>query len=158
VVVLIAGKGFRSGSNLLPILLVANALAGVVLNLSFWYKQRGRTWMAIISTGTGLLFTVGFNLLLVPRMGYEGAAWARLICEVAMVVVSLWLNQRFYPTPYDFRRIGLYVAVGAALWGASLWTAELNPWLQYSLNTVMLCGFFALAAWREGFITKFLRR
>jgi O-antigen/teichoic acid export membrane protein len=158
VVVLIAGKGFRSGSNLLPILLVANALAGVVLNLSFWYKQRGRTWMAIIITGTGLLFTVGFNLLLVPRMGYEGAAWARLICEVAMVVVSLWLNQRFYPTPYDFRRIGLYVAVGAVLWGVSLWTAGLNSWLQYSLNTVMLGGFFALAAWREGFLTKLLKR
>jgi O-antigen/teichoic acid export membrane protein len=157
VVVLIAGKGFRSGSHLLPILLVANALAGVVLNLSFWYKQRGRTWMAIIITGTGLLFTVGFNLLLVPRMGYEGAAWARLICEVAMVAMSLWLNQRFYPTPYDFRRIGLYVAVGAVLWGVSLWTAELGPWLQYSINTLMLGGFFALAAWREGFVRKILR-
>jgi O-antigen/teichoic acid export membrane protein len=158
VALLILGRAFREGGHLLPMLLVANALAGVVLNLSFWYKQQGRTWMAIIITGTGLIFTVSFNLLLVPRMGYEGAAWARLICEGAMVAVSLWLNQRFYPTPYNFGRIGLYVAVGAVLWGASLWTAGLAEWLQYSLNALMLTGFFALAAWREGFVRKFLRQ
>ncbi|MDR1670931.1 MAG: oligosaccharide flippase family protein [Alistipes sp.] len=89
-VVLIVGEEFREGSHLLPILLGANALAGVVLNLSFWYKQAERTWMAIAVTGTGLAVALGLNMVLVPRMGYEGAAWARLACEAAMVVVS-WI-------------------------------------------------------------------
>ena len=93
-VVQIVGEDFRGGSHLLPILLAANALAGVVLNLSFWYKQAERTWMAIAVTGTGLLVAVAVNLALVPRMGYEGAAWARLACEVAMVAVSLVLVSR----------------------------------------------------------------
>jgi O-antigen/teichoic acid export membrane protein len=93
-VVLIVGEEFREGSHLLPILLGANALAGVVLNLSFWYKQAERTWMAIAVTGTGLAVALGLNMVLVPRMGYEGAAWARLACEAAMVLVSLILVSR----------------------------------------------------------------
>ncbi len=93
-VVLILGEEFRGGSHLLPILLAANALAGVVLNLSFWYKQAERTWMAIAVTGTGMAVAVALNVLFVPRMGYEGAAWARLACEGAMVAVSLILVSR----------------------------------------------------------------
>jgi O-antigen/teichoic acid export membrane protein len=93
-VVQIAGEDFREGSHLLPILLAANALAGVVLNLSFWYKQAERTWIAIAVTGTGMVVAVVLNMLLVPRMGYEGAAWARLACEGAMVGVSVVLVSR----------------------------------------------------------------
>jgi O-antigen/teichoic acid export membrane protein len=90
-VVQIVGEEFRGGSRLLPVLLAANALAGVVLNLSFWYKRAERTWMAIAVTGTGMAVAVALNVALVPRMGYEGAAWARLACEAAMVAVSVSL-------------------------------------------------------------------
>ncbi len=90
----IVGINFREGEHLLPILMAANALAGVVLNLSWWYKQQGRTWMAIAITGTGLVVAVVLNIALVPRLGYEGAAWARLACEVAMVIVSFYLMSR----------------------------------------------------------------
>jgi O-antigen/teichoic acid export membrane protein len=93
-VVQIVGEAFREGSHLLPILLGANALAGVVLNLSFWYKQAERTWMAVAVTGTGLAVALGLNIVLVPKMGYEGAAWARLACEAAMVAVSWALVSR----------------------------------------------------------------
>ena len=103
---LIVGEDFREGIYILPVVLVANMLSGVVLNLSFWYKQMSRTWMAIWITGTGLVFTVVFNILLVPRMGYFGAAIARLICELAMVVVSYVLGQKYCRIPYDLRRIG----------------------------------------------------
>lgn len=97
VVLLILGESFREGEHLLPVLLAANALAGVVFNLSFWYKQAERTWIAIAITGTGLVVTLALNFVFVPRMGYEGAAWARLGCEMAMVAVSaglLYMNRK----------------------------------------------------------------
>ncbi len=97
----IVGVEFRGGERLLPILLAANALAGVVLSLSWWYKQSGRTWMAIAITGAGLVVAVGLNLALIPRLGYEGAAWARLGCECVMVVVSLTLKKRYESTSHQ---------------------------------------------------------
>ncbi len=143
---LLVGRDFREGIYILPVVLVSNILAGVVLNLSFWYKQYGRTRFAIIVTGTGLVFTVVFNILLVPRLGYFGAALARLICEVAMVVLSYRLNRRHCPTPYPLRRIGEYVLLGAALYGAGFATAMLPVAVRYSCNIMLLVifGLYAL--------------
>ena len=146
---LIVGPNFREGIFILPMILVSNALGGVVLNLSFWYKQTGQTKYAIRITGTGLLFTILFNILLVPSLGYAGAALARLICESAMVVVSYRLTQKHYPTPYDLPRIFSYVAVAAALWGASFLTAKLPSVVEYVANGAMLLGFIIFAIRRE---------
>lgn len=142
---LIVGPDFREGMYILPIVLVSNALSGVVLNLSFWYKQTGATKYAIWITGTGLLFTIVFNILLVPSLGFAGAALARLVCEMAMVVVSYRLGQKHYPTPYNLKRIFLYVALAAAMWGISLLTNELSTTPKYLINSVMVVGFVLLA-------------
>ena len=50
---LILGRDFREGVWILPIVLLSNMLSGIVLNLSFWYKQTGATKYAIYVTGTG---------------------------------------------------------------------------------------------------------
>ena len=142
---LIVGPDFREGMYILPMVLVSNALSGVVLNLSFWYKQTGATKYAIWITGTGLLFTIVFNILLVPSLGFAGAALARLVCEMAMVVVSYRLGQKHYPTPYNLKRIFLYVALAAAMWGISLLTNELSTTPKYLINSVMVVGFVLLA-------------
>lgn len=160
---LIVGPDFREGMYILPMVLVSNALSGVVLNLSFWYKQTGATKYAIWITGTGLVFTVVFNILLVPTLGYAGAALARLICELAMVVVSYRLNQKHYPTPYNLKRIFLYIVVAAALWGLSLLTQELQPLVKYLANSVMIIGFALFTIKREkinigGLVRSILRR
>lgn len=152
VVVLIMGPKFREAVHLLPILLIANALAGVVLNLSFWYKQEGLTKYAILITGTGLAVIIASNLLLIPYMGIDGAAWSRLACEVAMVAVSLWLNQKYCHTPFDFRRIGEYILLGVAVYVASLATEKLPMGAQYTLNTLLLLTLCGYALRRENLL------
>ena len=160
---LIVGPDFREGMHILPIVLVSNALSGVVLNLSFWYKQSGATKYAIVVTFTGLLFTVVFNIMLVPTLGYVGAALARLVCEFAMVVVSYRLGQRHYPIPYDLKRIGEYIVVGAAIYALSWSTSDLAPAIKYIESTILLIGFAAYAVRRErinlgGIIKSILHR
>lgn len=156
VIVLIAGRDFREASHLLPVLLAANALAGVVLNLSFWYKQMYRTRYAIWITGTGFVVITAVCLLLIPRIGIAGAAWARLACEVVMVGVSLWLNRKFCPTPYNYRRIAEYLILGAAVCAAAAGTEMLPPALRYTVNTLLIAALAAYAVWREGLMRKFI--
>ncbi len=146
---LLVGRDFREGIYILPVVLVSNILSGVVLNLSFWYKQYGLTRFAIIVTGTGLAFTVVFNILLVPRLGYFGAALARLICETAMVALSYRLNRRHCPTPYPLRRIAEYTLLGAALYAIGFATAQLPSVAKYTCNTVLLIIFAVYAIKRE---------
>ena len=145
----ILGEDFREGIYILPIVLVANILSGVVLNLSFWYKQEGRTKFALYVTCFGLVFTVVFNILLIPKLGYYGSAIARLICEVAMVVLSYYFNRKYFPTPYDLRRIGEYTLLGATLYCFGYLTEELPLVLKYLCNLALLITFVFYAVRRE---------
>ncbi len=146
---LIVGRDFRGGIFILPAVLLSNMLSGVVLNLSFWYKQTGATVYALVVTCTGLAFTVAFNIMLVPRLGYFGAALARLACEAAMVAVSWRLSRKHYPIPYDMRRIALYLLAGGALYGASLTLVRLPAVLRYALDAALIGMYVLLAVRRE---------
>lgn len=148
---LIVGRDFREGIYILPVVLGANVLAGVWLNLSFWYKREERTSLALWVTFTGLLFAVGANLWLVPRWGYYGAAWARLAGEASMVAVSWWLNRRFFPTPYDWRRIGEYAVVALGVFFLCEEATALidNKWLARAFALTAFCGYGFYAVRRE---------
>ena len=149
---LIVGRSFREGIDILPVVLGANILAGVWLNLSFWYKREEKTQFALYVTFTGLAVVVVLGLLMVPRWGYRGAAWARLGAEAAMVVVSLWLNRRYFPTPYDFGRIAEYVVAGVALYLASealLHYGSPTVVVRYGVNVMLFVAFVVFAVWRE---------
>ena len=148
---LIVGRDFREGIFILPVVLGANVLTGVWLNLSFWYKREERTSLAIVVTGTGLMAILLFGFALIPRWGYYGAAWARLASETAMVAVSWWLNRRFFPTPYDWRRMGEYVAVALAVFAASEAVAARagNMFIGYTFNIIALAAYVAYLVRRE---------
>lgn len=143
------GPKLRGGVWILPLVLVSNMLSGIVLNLSFWYKQTGKTIYAIWVTGTGLLFTVVFNILLVPALGYVGAAVARLLCELSMVVLSYLLNQKYCPVPYDLRGIGGYLLLGVVLYGAGWLCEGLPDWLRYLIYLLLVVIFAGYAVRRE---------
>lgn len=149
---LIVGRSFREGITILPVVLAANALSGVWLNLSFWYKREERTRFAIAVTFTGLLFTLGVGVALVPRWGYGGAAWARLAGEAAMVAVSYRLNRRYFPTPYDLPRMAEYTGAALLLFGLSQALEHgtgAGLALRYTLHTALLAGYLAYVVRRE---------
>lgn len=148
---LIVGPGFREGIFILPIVLGANILSGVWLNLSFWYKREERTSLAMVVTFTGLVFAAGCNVAFVPRWGYYGAAWARFVSEASMVAVSFYLNRRFYPTPYPVRRIAELVAVALGAYflsGLFARRVPLTGW-QYVFNLTLLAGYLGYVVRRE---------
>ncbi len=156
---LIVGRDFREGIYILPVVLGANILAGVWLNLSFWYKREERTALSIVVTGAGLVVTIAAGVVLIPRWGYYGAAWMRLTSEAMMVAVSVWLNRRYYPTPYDWRRIGEYVVVALALFFAAEWLrGETGEAVAYAINAFILAGYVAYLVRREKIDVKAMVR
>ena len=147
---LIVGADFREGIYILPVVLGANIMSGVWLNLSFWYKREEKTRFALWITLTGLIFSIAGGVLLIPLAGYYGAAWSRFIAEAVMVVVSLALNRRYFPTPYDFGRIAEYVALGAVLFVASEEIVQRQPVaIKYTANTLLLVTYTVYAVYRE---------
>ena len=148
---LIVGRDFREGIFILPVVLGANVLTGVWLNLSFWYKREEKTSLAIVVTGAGLVSMLVFGFWCIPVWGYYGAAWARLASDSTMVAVSWWLNRRFYPTPYDWRRIGEYVAAALAVFAVceAVTACGGNKLIAYAFNIVLFAAYALYLVRRE---------
>ncbi len=105
---LFIGENFRSGLSVVPILLMANLCLGVFYNLSVWYKLTGQTRYGAFFSIAGALITMVLLFMLVPKMGYIGAAWATLICYAAMMLMSYFTGQKNFPIPYDVRKMFFY--------------------------------------------------
>ena len=147
---LIVGRSFREGIEILPIVLAANVLAGIWFNLSFWYKREEKTKYAAYITFLGLAITMALSFILVPKMGYRGAAWVRLIAEAAMVVWSYILCRKHFPIPYDLKRIGEYFALGAAIYAISEYALMgMSYGLHMATNVALFMVAICYAIWRE---------
>jgi O-antigen/teichoic acid export membrane protein len=113
------GKEFRSGIGVVPILLMANLCVGIFYNLSIWFKLTGKTrWGAFLSI-IGAAITLILNFLLIPIMGYMGAAWATLICYASMMLLSYFIGQKYYPVNYPVKSFFFFISVVLALYAFS---------------------------------------
>ncbi|NUN99988.1 MAG: oligosaccharide flippase family protein [Saprospiraceae bacterium] len=154
---LLIGSDFREGLGIVPITLMAYLFLGIYYNFSTWYKLTDQTHIgAYISVG-GALVTLILNFLLLPRIGYAGAAWASLACFGFMMVAGYLIGQRHYPIPYPIGRMALYIllAVGIYLFGEA--TKAENQILRTAINTGWMVFYLLLlyAMERRGL---FLRR
>ena len=100
---------------------------GIFVNLSMWYKLTGQTRYGAYFAFFGAGITILLNLLLIPGMGYMGAAWATLICYFLMMVLSYITGQKNYPIPYDLKRISFYVFFAFTLYISSIAIHHYHP-------------------------------
>lgn len=82
--------------------------------------------------------------ILIPKIGYMGAAVAHLACYGVMMLVSYFWGQRVMPIPYQVGRILIYCILAAILFFVSTLTAELSIVLKLSLNTLMILIFIGV--------------
>lgn len=145
------GADYRVGLGVVPVLLLANLLLGVYVNLSIWYKLTDRTLLGAGVSLIGAAITMGLLWWWVPLYGYQGAAWAHLVCYAAMVGLSYGLGRRYYPVPYDVGRVLGYIAFGVALYLGSRWLVTVLGWHALAAGTLGMALFIALVGlelWR----------
>ena len=113
---LLIGETYREGLFIVPIILMSYLFQGVFYNLSIWYKLTDMTkFGAYIAIG-GSVITILANVLLVPAFSYLGAAWGHFICYLGMMIVSYFLGKKYFPVPYDLKRLFLYFALSGAMY------------------------------------------
>ena len=156
---------YWSGLRVVPIMMVAELCFGVFFNLSVWYKVSDRTewgmYMSLMCFAVMLLM----NLWLVPMIGipdgYIGSAWAALTAYAVVMVFSYFVGRRYYPIPYELKRMGLYTLLAAALYaGGTYIGAIFAPWLVYVTRTLLLVVYLGVVCTYESVpkLTPLLRR
>jgi len=105
----IPNDAYWEGLVIVPILLLANVFLGIYYNQSIWYKLSNKTkYGAFIALG-GATITIVLNLILIPILGYLGAAITTLFVYVSMTIASYYWGQKHYPIKYNLRKVGLYL-------------------------------------------------
>ena len=149
IVKILIGPKFHDGLDIVPIVLLANFFLGIFFSLSLWYKLTDNTrFGAYIALG-GAAVTLILNLILVPRIGYYGAATAILVCSVLMTVTSYILGQKYYPIPYELKRIVTYFGFAMLLYFASTYIQLENHWLKMLTKTPLIILFLVLVIRKE---------
>ncbi len=138
------GPDFRSGLAIVPIILIANLLLGIFYNLSVWYKLTDKTKFGALIAFIGAIITIILNILLVPKYGYLGAAWAHLSCYFTMVILSYIGSQKFYRIHYDLRNIFLYFIIAFGLYFLSVHFPIQEGTIKYVVHLIYIIIFLLI--------------
>lgn len=141
---------YFSGLKVVPIVMMAELFFGVFFNLSVWYKLADKTiWGAWFSL-LGLTVTVVLNIILVPRIGYMGCAWAALASYGIMMVSSYAVCRRHNPINYNLPRLASYVLIAAVFYIIGMYL--LTPWAVANgiIRFFILAAYVAIIVRREG--------
>jgi len=109
--IIVRSEDYWDAMWIVPIILIANFCLGIYHNLSVWYKITDRTKFGAYISVFGALITLTLNFWLIPIISYKGSAIATLAAYASMMLLSYYFGKKYYPIPYNLKKIGLYLAI-----------------------------------------------
>ena len=152
------GAKFYPGIGIVPILLLANLFLGVIFNLSIWYKLNNMTRYGAYITTFGALVTIASNIVLIPALGYAGAAWATFICYFLMMLLSYFWGQKYFHVDYDIPKIVRYFSFALALFFLSKAWPFHSPLLLFAANSTLYAFFLSVVIYKENLSRLLVRK
>jgi O-antigen/teichoic acid export membrane protein len=143
------GEPFRVGLKIVPILLLANLFLGIFYNLSVWYKLKNLTIYGAALTIIGAIITILFNFILIPIIGYVGAAWTTFICYFSITILSYFWSKKHYPINYPLKDITFYFVIAVLIFVVSSKINIQSILLKTSINTIILALFVFISFLKE---------
>lgn len=109
--IVIRSEAYYEAMWVVPVILLANFCLGIYHNLSVWYKITDRTKVGAYISVIGAIVTLALNFWLIPVMSYKGSAIATLSAYSLMMFLSYYFGRKYYPIPYDLKKIGVYLSL-----------------------------------------------
>ncbi len=110
-VIVIRSEDYWEAMSVVPIILLAYLFLGMYHNLSVWYKITDRTKFGAYISIFGAVVTLALNFWLIPIISYKGSAIATLAAYASMVVLSYYFGRKYYPIPYNIKKISAYISI-----------------------------------------------
>ncbi|WOD45078.1 oligosaccharide flippase family protein [Hwangdonia lutea] len=144
-VIFIGDEAYWEAMWIIPIVLLANFCLGIYHNLSVWYKITDRTKFGAYISVFGAVLTLLLNFWLIPLISYKGSAIATLAAYAFMMLASFYFGRKYYPIPYNLKKIGLYLTLSVGLSSLSFYQFREN----YSVGIALLIVFLTIIYFSE---------
>lgn len=92
---ILVSDAFYESWNYVPILIIATTFSCIVNFLASVYMAEKKSLMALLTASSGAAANIILNLILIPRMGVNGAAVAT-VCSFVIVFITRGINTRKY--------------------------------------------------------------
>ncbi len=149
------GSQFRTGLDIVPIVMIGNLLMGIFFNLSIWYKLMNLTRIGAYIVIIGAVLTFLINYFFIPVYGYMASAWGHFVSYFVMVLLSYLIGQKYYRINYDIKNIGIVFAVSLGVYFFFKVVTFESRIIEYLLKTISLISIITVFILRE---TGFLHR
>lgn len=92
-----------------------------------------------------IFLAAGFNILLniwlIPLNASYGAAAATTISQLAFFLAVFFLAQKYYPVPYEMKKIILMIGLGIIIYFTGIWTNEWPLLIRLLCKTLLIIAF-----------------
>ncbi|RZJ61887.1 MAG: polysaccharide biosynthesis protein [Flavobacterium sp.] len=112
---MIPDPGYWEAMKVVPLIILGNFFLGIYHNLSVWYKLSDKTKIGAYISVVGAIITLALNFALIPIWSYMGSAVATIAAYGSMMLISYFLGNKYYPIPYDMKKIGGYLGLSIGL-------------------------------------------
>jgi O-antigen/teichoic acid export membrane protein len=113
-IIMIRDESYWEAMKVVPLIILANFFLGIYTNLSVWYKLIDKTHIGAYISIIGAIITLVLNFLLIPKFSYYGSAIATIAAYGSMMLISYVMGNKYYPIPYDMKKIGGYLGLSIA--------------------------------------------
>ena len=143
--IMIPNPSYWEAMKVVPLIILANFFLGIYTNLSVWYKLIDKTYIGAYSSIVGAVVTLVLNYLLIPKYSYYGSAIATISAYGSMMFISYYLGNKYYPIPYDKKKIAGYLAISIGFSCLSFYVFRAN----YYIGILLLALFIGFIYYNE---------
>lgn len=143
------------GLPAVPYLLVGYVCLGIYMNLSIWYRLSDQTRFGLYISLIGAFITIVFNIILIPKFSYMGSAWVSMATYGTMMIISYILGQKYYPIPYNLKKILSYLIISIILVFSSFFVFHRNIYIGNAMLIAFVAG---IAYFEKNDLMKILKK
>jgi O-antigen/teichoic acid export membrane protein len=147
VIRVMAAPAFHAAGAVVPILVITYVLEVIHLFFNSALLVRNRTTLVAAVALTTVTVNLAANALLVPYFLAAGAATARVVAQVAMVITTFAIAQRLAPQSPNFRALAAIGGWALALFGVSRLLPELPLTILIPVKALLVIGLVVLGVW-----------
>lgn len=135
---MIRDASYWEAMKVVPLIILANFFLGIYTNLSVWYKLIDKTYIGAYISIIGAIITLVLNFLLIPKFSYYGSAIATIAAYGSMMLISYFMGNKYYPIPYDMKKIGGYLGLSILFSSLSFYFFRENYFVGIALLMAFL--------------------
>jgi O-antigen/teichoic acid export membrane protein len=141
-ILIIRDPSYWEAMKVVPLIILANFFLGIYNNLSVWYKLTDKTKMGMYISIIGAIITLALNFLLIPIWSYMGSAIATISAYGTMMLISYYLGNKYYPIPYDMKKILSYLGLAILLSGLSFYIQILRETYIFGILAIIFFAYY----------------